>query len=365
MRRVVVVLTVALSVLGWPTVAEAANCGRTSTGMVALPDLAGGTYKGERGGLYLGGTNEPPTAYSEAGLRAAGGIVARAPSGAPDPKGKAVLLSVGMSNTTQEFSAFVGLARGDAMRAAHVEVVDGAQGGQDASRWTSASALTWSTVDSRLLQAGVSAAQVQAIWLKQAIAEPRGDFQTEARRLWDTLRAIVDVATQRFPNLQQVFVSPRTYAGYATTTLNPEPYAYESAFADRLLIADSIARPEARPWIGWGPYLWTDGTRGRGDGFVWTCDDAAQDGTHPSASGRRKVAEQLQRFFDESRFASWYRGGAPSVAAAMQSPIAPSIPESLPEMDAPTPVYPMLLAGLGVVAVLALWWLRHRSTGGN
>lgn len=54
--------------------------------------------------------------------------------------------------------------------------------------------------------------------------------------------------------------------------------------------------------MGWGPYLWTDGTRGRSDGLAWTCDDTAQDGTHPSISGQRKVAAMLQRFFDESRF---------------------------------------------------------------
>src|SRR5262249_48243925 len=33
---------------------------RESTGMTPLPDLGGGMYKGEQGGLYPGGSNQPP-----------------------------------------------------------------------------------------------------------------------------------------------------------------------------------------------------------------------------------------------------------------------------------------------------------------
>jgi hypothetical protein len=127
----------------------------------------------------------------------------------------------------------------------------------------------------------------------------------------------VRIAAQRYPQLRQVFLSPRTYAGYATTTLNPEPYAYESGFADRALIMGSVASPTARPWIGWGPYLWTDGTRGRSDGLTWTCADVRDsDGTHPSALGQQKVAQLLQRFFDTSPFAGWYRGSGVAVTAS-------------------------------------------------
>ena len=60
--------------------------------------------------------------------------------------------------------------------------------------------------------------------------------------------------------------------------------------------------------IGWGPYLWTNGTRGRKDGFVWTCADTRpSDGTHPSATGQAKVAALLWIFFSTDRAAkSWF-----------------------------------------------------------
>ncbi len=213
-------------------------------------------------------------------------------------------------------------------------------------------AQTWSVADDRLRQSGVTPAQVQAIWLKEARASPRGDFASHATELARDLATIVRVAAERYPNLQQVFLSPRTYAGYATTSLNPEPYAYESGFAVRRVVADSIAHPETRPWVGWGPYLWTDGTKGRVDGFVWTCDDVVQDGTHPSTSGRMKVVKLMQSFFDDSRFTPRYRS-----AEAQPAP-TPSI-EPAPVEDVPD--FPALQLGLALLAIAAgITWFALR-----
>jgi lysophospholipase L1-like esterase len=48
----------------------------------------------------------------------------------------------------------------------------------------------------------------------------------------------------------------------------------------------------------WGPYLWTDGMKGRaGDSMKWRKEDTRADGTHPSPSGQQKVAELLLTFF--------------------------------------------------------------------
>ena len=99
------------------------------------------------------------------------------------------------------------------------------------------------------------------------------------------------------------------YAGYATTPLNPEPYAYESAFSVRGLILNQIngstdlnfdpKKGEVKaPLLLWGPYLWADGMNPRAsDHLIWDSTDLRSDGTHPTESGRAKVAQLLLAFF--------------------------------------------------------------------
>jgi hypothetical protein len=267
-----------------------ANCSQTSVAMKPLTDLGNGTYHGYHGGLYANGKNTPPKKYVQQGL-------ARARSIKPID-GKIVLLSIGMSNTTQEFSVFKRIADADPRKNPNVTIVDGAQGGQDAEIVKNPNARFWSIVDARLTNAGTTAAQVQAVWLKEAIARPTQAFPEDAKLLKADLEAIVYVMRAKFPNLKLVYLSSRTYGGYATTRLNPEPYAYDSGFAVKWAILDRIAGRQTGPWLAWGPYLWTNGEKGRKDGLVWTCADVRQtDGTHPSPSGQLKVAQLLLRFF--------------------------------------------------------------------
>jgi hypothetical protein len=269
---------------------NAANCGQTSVAMKPLPDLGKGTYHGYHGGLYANGKNAPPKAYAKTGL-------ARARAVKPID-GKIVLLSIGMSNTTQEFSAFKRVADIDPRKNPALTIVDGAQGGQDAEIIKDPNARFWNIVATRLSLAGASAAQVQAVWLKEAIARESNSFPSDAKRLKTDLAGIVGILRAKFPNLKVVYLSSRTYAGYASTALNPEPVAYDSGFAVKWLILDRIAGKLTGPWLAWGPYLWTNGEQGRKDGLVWTCADTRpSDGTHPSASGQQKVAQLLLKFF--------------------------------------------------------------------
>lgn len=62
------------------------------------------------------------------------------------------------------------------------------------------------------------------------------------------------------------------------------------------------------PWIAWGPYLWADGISPSRDAVTWACSDlSASDGTHPSTSGQRKVADMLLTFFQtDSTARAWY-----------------------------------------------------------
>ena len=63
------------------------------------------------------------------------------------------------------------------------------------------------------------------------------------------------------------------------------------------------------PLLLWGPYLWGDGVAPRAcDALVWNESDFAKDGTHPSDSGRDKVAQLLLSFFKNE---PWAKGSFP------------------------------------------------------
>ena len=298
---------------------------RESIGVKPLTELAKETYKGETGGLYGNGSNDPPPQQQEAAKKAVARIQPLDAQGKPSPSGKIGLVSIGMSNTTQEFSTFKKLADSDAQKSDKVVVVDLAQGGQIPERWNDPASdsgkKVWGTVDQRLKAAEVSNEQVQVAWVKQALVAQAqfGEFPAHAKKLENDLVTSLQLVKKRFPNLQLAYLSSRIYGGYATTSLNPEPYAYEGAFSVRWIIDSQVkgdpklnadpARGEVKaPVVLWGPYIWGDGTTPRKDGLVWNRDDLRDnDGTHPSPSGQKKVADMLLTFFHSDPFAkSWY-----------------------------------------------------------
>ena len=283
-----------------------ADCTRTSTGLEPLDAPFFRMYHGFAGGLYPGG-NARPAAHAQAGREAAAAI--------RPIDGRVVFLSIGMSNTTQEFTAFQQLPGGDPEKSPQVLLVDGAQGGWTASLIASNPEPYWSVVMDRLHAAGAAPEQVQAAWLKEADAQPTLPFPDDAKMLSGELQTIVLSLRARFPNLRIVYLSSRVYGGYASVALNPEPYAYQGAFAVRWLIERQIDGDLGdAPWLAWGPYLWADGTRARFDGLAWACADFGDDGTHPSGSGRRKVARMLLDFLHSDETARpWFVKAAGAV----------------------------------------------------
>ena len=286
-----------------------ADCTRTSVGLTPMLDAGSLMYRGFEASLYPGGRSTPPPDYHLLGAQRAANVRPLNTQGQPDPNGRIVLLSIGMSNTTQEYSRFKQIADADPDKNPRVTIVDGAQGGQDAETIRNPNAPFWTNIDQRLASAGASANQVQAAWLKEAIAGENRLFPNDAKRLYDDLGAIVEIMQSRYPNLELVYLASRTYAGYASTALNPEPHAYHSGFAVRWLIEDKITGNGRAldPWLAWGPYLWADGLTPRSDGLIWQCADFASDGTHPSTSGRQKVADLLLNFFKTEQTAQvWF-----------------------------------------------------------
>lgn len=295
-----------------------------------ISDASSWTYLGFPGGLYPDGATMP-AAHHAAGLARAQATTPLNAAGQPDPAGKIVLLSIGMSNTTQEFcnrgasglcatGSFVQQALADpAVQQTTLVMVDGARGGQTASTWMTPSAPNYDLVrDTRLAPAGVTEQQVQVAWVKVANAQPAASLPSanaDGYTLVSQIGPIARALKIRYPNLRLVFLSNRTYGGYATTPLNPEPYAYESGFAVKWVIQAQITQMaggaiDARagdldygtvaPWIGWGPDLWANGATPRADGHFFVREDFRDDGTHPSASGVQKVGRLLLDFFKGS-----------------------------------------------------------------
>jgi hypothetical protein len=252
-------------------------------------------------GLYPSGTNQIPSGHLSAGMTIASSVTPLDASGAPDPQGRYALISVGMSNTTQEFSEFIALSPSPNKR---LSIIDGAQSGQTAQRWADPNCACWAVLDQRIQSGGLTNAQVVAAWIKLANGQPSGPWPTATVQLENDMLVVIRALAARFPNLRLAYLSSRIYAGYATTHLNPEPYAYQGGLAVRAVIAAQLtgqlpfAGPSrVAPWIAWGPYLWADGLKPRHDGLTWHCPDFESDGTHPSATGRQKVAQRLLAFF--------------------------------------------------------------------
>lgn len=300
------------------------------TTRIPLVDLRGATYLGFEGGLYEHGLDSPPHDHLAAALEQSSLIQPLDGNGNPSAQGKIVMLSVGMSNTTQEYCApgnpapctswsFVGQATADpAVNHTTLVFVNGARGGQTSDTWIPSTAKNYDLVrEQNLKPAGLMEKQVQVAWLKTANAQPTVSLpaqNADAYKLVGQIGSIVRALKARYPNLRLVYLASRIYAGYATSALNPEPYAYEGGFAVKWAIqaqinqvrtgtADKLAgdldyRSGSAPLLLWGPYLWTNGMSGRSDGLTWSSTDVvSSDGTHPSQSGQQKVGVLLLNFF--------------------------------------------------------------------
>jgi hypothetical protein len=288
------------------------DCTNDRTGQIPLIDGIGLYPENpERPGLP---NNIPPADYLTRGIEAAKLIRRLDKFGQPANDGRIVFLSASMSNGKREFARFMKLARGQYSRA--VSLVNGAQGGYDALRISDPASDYWTKIKSLLASRGLSEQQVQVIWLKQAVAGETDPFPNHALELMGYLEKIIAIAKVRYPNLREVFVSSRTYGGYASKQTSPEPWAYQGGQAVKWLVerhimesADSkAAGAVASPWVAWGSYLWADGMNPRSDGLIWECKDTEIDGTHPSASGTLKVAKMLLDFFKTNPATEWFNG---------------------------------------------------------
>lgn len=295
------------------------DCDRSSVGLVPLIDLGAGTYEGATGGLYPLGSNEVPPAHLAKGLARAAEITPLDAGGEPAADGAVVFASLGFSNPQREFGEFQRLVPRTPNIGDSIVVVNGAQGGEHVLAWADPDGRPWRGLDAALAQAGVTAEQVQAVWIKMTQRlgpSPLQPFPDSALTYRDDLIQVIHLLTERLPNLRIAYFSSRTYGGYnSTSSPSPEPVAYEEGFGVKWVIerqiagdpdlnADPAAGEIRAPWLAWGPYLWADGTTPRSDGLTWPCSDYRADGVHLDA-GNGKVAAMLMEFLQAEPTAAW------------------------------------------------------------
>jgi hypothetical protein len=124
------------------------------------------------------------------------------------------------------------------------------------------------------------------------------------------------ILKQKYPNLKLVYLSPRTYGGYAKTRLNPEPFAWYTGWAIKSVVEDQInGKPELRfkgedapaAWLSWGPYLWANGEKPNIHGLFYKESDYSNDGIHHGPSSVQKVGKEMLRFFTMDETATpWF-----------------------------------------------------------
>ena len=326
----------------------------------------GQLYLGHYPGLLYENANTASGDHEAAGVAAALSIQPLDANGHPSPRGKIVAVTAGESNTTEEscdgvFPAcfplsFIGQWRDD--RAANhltLAIVDGAASGRVVLTWTCDKGICpWYTgadgtvlahvenqydrvLNTILIPNGLTEEQVQiAIFDEAATKLPilslfDGGPKSDAYILEANLAKAIRAARHRWPNLKQVFVNSRIYAGYnAFKELNPEPFAYEGGFAVKWLIEAQVVQrrtgvvdPVAGdllgnglPWIGWAAYIWGNGNSNPAGSTAlsWSpwvsrqdIGDYQTDNLHPNRNGIQLVGTALDNFFLSSQYSPWFR----------------------------------------------------------
>ena len=306
---------------------------------------SGQLYLGSFTGTLYENSNLVPSDHATDGLTFAKQVQPLDSQGHPSPRGKIVVISMGMSNWTIEWCSLTRSActpNSFLVQAAHnpqvnhstLVLVNCAKGGQSADRWVDNSFGNYTQCTQALRMAGVTDLQVQVILYKNALEFPTQSLVASTKcspsslvdacsyehDLGETARFVRTV----FPNVKEMFLHSRIYGGYASPgTLNPEPYAYEYGFSTKWLIEAQVNQIRtgqidptagdlsytAAPWLAWGPYLWTAGPAKRSDGASWLPYQYIQDLTHPGEPGVLQVSTALIQFYLTSEFSPWFVAG--------------------------------------------------------
>ncbi len=304
-----------------------------------LSELEKRYYKGSQGGLYKPGSNSMPFMHEEKGQAIADSISPINSAGVVDnDNGKIILVSIGSTDTNQEFSEgakkgnvgvpFMKLVLQNKKVNSKLLFVNGAANDASIKEWANNQDMkAWGPQSNLRVNLrkvpDYNVKQVQVAWVKMDVnaSSVKGmNFPEHAQWFKGQLIKVLQNLKKEFPNLQMAYISSVTRPNTPSqaTVTAPEPYAYESGFGIKWLIEEQIngsieLNYDARkgvvktPWISWGPYLWADTVVKRADKFTWECNDTTDDFERPSGNGVTKIAKKLFDFLSSDRTANiWF-----------------------------------------------------------
>lgn len=259
-----------------------ANCANTSTPLKSLYDTVG---------LYAGG-NEIPAAHL-AKAQAALGRVGK------DAEGRYHVGFFGFSNFYREIKTAGAIWSLDKAKRLFFTHHNFCIGGYDTRRMALDQPGDPKNYWVRALAKYAKPEQVKVAFVKIALARPGAISVPEyVSQLVGFATITLQILKRKYPGVEMVWLVPRIYGGYATSSANPEPYAHAGGIAVKQLVqaqidGDPAIAPDKVAWLGYGPYPWANGLQADSRGLTWTCADFVLDGTHPSDVGRNKFFHQL------------------------------------------------------------------------
>lgn len=231
------------------------------------------------------------------------------------------VVCIGMSNANLECQDFIDKVDAgrfaDAINPA-VRFVNCAVGGNAIERWddpTYDDGLWDICLRKKIVQRGLRPDQIRVVWHKaarqftgQPNGEPLPSYPDPASDYFLMLGALDQFAQrvkEKIPSVQAVYVTSRSYAGFALDPLRGDPLSYEEGHAlNQWLAANPVVNGI---WFGWGPYIYAPpcaSGQTNGSSICYEKTDYLRDGVHPAQGARDKISMLLhQRFSQEA----WYR----------------------------------------------------------
>ncbi|GAB1429943.1 hypothetical protein MASR2M18_07760 [Ignavibacteria bacterium] len=310
------------------------NCDKQTDALTPLTDLENMQWRDFSGGLYYNGLNTRPSDHKNKAMGQAASIQPLDENGQPSASGKIVWIGVGASNPRTEFNRFIEQIDTLTNKNKALKLINTCIGGQGIQKMKDLTDNYWKQAEKQFADSGVTNKQVQIAWIETDNTQTADTtFPRAPQSLRDEFLTLLQTLHILYPNIKICYITARAYSGFIDISPGAtvgkgllHPRDYYNGWAIKWIIEKQMSGDNAYayeganaviPFVTWGSYHWTDGSRKRGDGFSIDCQtDIGEDGLHLSAAGEMKIGALMYSYFtnDEAAKPWLFNNKANSVA---------------------------------------------------